>query len=149
MPGMLDHVSVSAYGDAMPLQHLATTNVRDTSTLVVNVYDKQLVDSVEKAIRDCSLGLNPAKEGEEIVVHVPRPTREMLEEMCKVVKSHVEQKKNQLRELRRKAYQVAKAIDDKDEKLREERQVDAYFDKCSKRIQELGAMKETEVRGGQ
>ena len=42
MPGMLDHVSVSAYGDAMPLQHLATTNVRDTSTLVVNVYDKQV-----------------------------------------------------------------------------------------------------------
>ena len=55
----------------------------------------------------------------------------MLEEMCKVVKSHVEQKKNQLRELRRKAYQVAKAIDDKDEKLREERQVDAYFERTS------------------
>jgi len=144
-PGMLDHLEVLAYGDKMPLKHLATCNARDVSTLVVSVFDPQTIQAVEKAILQSPLGLNPSSEGEEILVKIPTPTEESRQEMCKIVRSHSEGRKVQLRKLRQKAMQELKQVDDKDERKTLEKQVDKFFDDAVAKVQDLCTAKERDV----
>src|ERR1700756_699565 len=62
-PGLLESVRVTAYGSEMPLNQVGTVGVPEPRMLTVQVWDKSMVSSVEKAIRDAGLGLNPATDG--------------------------------------------------------------------------------------
>ncbi|QDZ18153.1 ribosome recycling factor [Chloropicon primus] len=147
-PGMLDHLIVQAYDDKMPLKHLASSNVRDVSTLVVSVFDPQVTRNVEKAILDSPLGLNPVGEGQEIVVRVPAPTEESREQMRKIVRAQAEQAKVRLRKARQKAMQqVKKQMADKDERKAAEKDVEKFFDDALSTVQEMCSLKEKEVDG--
>ena len=68
---MLDPVSVDAYGSKMPLNQLSNISVPESRLLSVSVWDASVVGSVEKAIRESDLGLNPQVEGTVIRVPVP------------------------------------------------------------------------------
>ncbi|KAF0135828.1 MAG: ribosome recycling factor, partial [Rhodospirillaceae bacterium] len=70
-PNLLDPVMVEAYGTSMPLVQLATISVPESRLLVVQVWDKNMVKAVEKAVRDAGLGLNPAAEGQNVRVPIP------------------------------------------------------------------------------
>ena len=63
--GLLDQVFVEAYGSRMPINQLGSVSVPEPRSITVSVYDKGLVVSVEKAIRNSGLGLNPVVEGHE------------------------------------------------------------------------------------
>ena len=144
-PGMLDHIVVPAYEDKMPLKHLATTNVRDVSTLVVTVFDPQVLQAVEKAILQSPLGLNPVCEGEEIIVRIPTPTAESRQQMCKIVRSQTENRKVQLRKSRQRAMQQAKKVSDKDERRNVEKKVDKFFEDALGKAQDLCSLKEEDI----
>ena len=51
---------VEAYGQSMPLNQVGTVSVPEPRMLTVQVWDRGLVEAVEKAIRDAGLGLNPS-----------------------------------------------------------------------------------------
>jgi ribosome recycling factor len=145
-PGMLDHILVSAYeGEQMPLKHLATSHVRDVSTLVVSLYDPQTLQAVEKAILQSPLELNPFVEGEEIIVRVPTPTEESKQQLCKIARSQAENTKVRLRKLRQRAMQQAKQVSDKDERKTIEKQLDKFFEEALNQTQDLCANKEQEI----
>ena len=69
--GLLEPVTVDAYGSRMPLNQVATVTVPESRMLLVQVWDRGLSGAVEKAIRNSGLGLNPAAEG--TVIRVPLP----------------------------------------------------------------------------
>jgi ribosome recycling factor len=78
-------VKVDAYGAIATLQKVAQVSVRDPRSLLVNVFDGALTSSVEKAIRNAGLNLNPSQESSgKITVPIPRPTKETRELMGKV-----------------------------------------------------------------
>ncbi|MBV9995751.1 MAG: ribosome recycling factor, partial [Caulobacteraceae bacterium] len=74
--GLLDQVTVDAYGSHMPINQVGAVSVPDARMLTVSVWDKGLVVSVEKAIRNAGLGLNPVVEGQNLRIPIPPLTEE-------------------------------------------------------------------------
>lgn len=101
--GLLESVHVEAYGSPMPLNQVGTVNVPEPRLLTVQVWDKSLVKSVEKAIRDSGLGLNPVVEGQLLRVPIPPLTEERRQEMTKVAAKYAEEARVAVRNVRRHA----------------------------------------------
>jgi ribosome recycling factor len=101
--GLLDHVQVDYYGSMVPVNQVANITLVDSRTLGVQPWEKNMVQKVEKAIRDCDLGLNPATQGELIRVPMPALTEERRKELIKVVRHEGENAKVAVRNLRRDA----------------------------------------------
>src|SRR5438045_4247499 len=73
---LLDQIHVDAYGSSMPLSQVAAISVPEPRALMVNVWDRGVVVSVEKAIRASGLGLNPVVEGQNLRIPIPPLTEE-------------------------------------------------------------------------
>ena len=101
--GLLDHVQVDYYGSMMPVNQVANITLVDARTIGVQPWEKSMVGKVEKAIRDCDLGLNPATQGDLIRVPMPALTEERRRDLIKVVKTEGEAAKVAIRNLRRDA----------------------------------------------
>ena len=100
---LLDHISVDYYGNKSPLSQVANVGVEDPRTLSVTVWDKSMVESVEKAIMESNLGLTPNSAGTLIRIPIPPMTEERRKELIKVLKSEAESAKVAVRNLRRDA----------------------------------------------
>ena len=100
---LLDHISVDYYGNKSPLSQVANVGVEDPRTLSVTVWDKSMVESVEKAIMESNLGLTPNSAGTLIRIPIPPMTVERRKDLIKVLKSEAEGAKVAVRNLRRDA----------------------------------------------
>lgn len=107
---LLDHVMVPYYGNDTPLSQVASVSVSDPRTLLVAPWEKTLVSAIEKAIRTCDLGLNPATSGDQIRVPVPPLTEERRRDMTKVVKAEAENARVAVRNIRRDANAQVKEL---------------------------------------
>jgi ribosome recycling factor len=102
-PSLLDHITVSYYGQDTPLKQVATVNVEDARTLVIQPWEQAMVKPVEKAIMESDLGLNPNTAGNNIRVPLPPLTEERRREMVRIVRQEGEQAKVAVRNIRRDA----------------------------------------------
>ena len=148
--GLLDHVMVDYYGSMVPINQVANITLIDARTIGVQPWEKNMVSKVEKAVRDCDLGLNPANQGELIRVPMPPLTEERRRDLTKVVRHEGEIAKVALRNLRRDANQSLKdAVKDKtiseDEERRAQDQVQKLTDRYVAEIDKLLAEKEQEL----
>jgi ribosome recycling factor len=98
---LLEPVSVEAYGSRTPLSQLATITVPEPRMLSVQVWDRQLANAVEKAIRDSGLGLNPMGEGQVIRVPLPELNEERRRDLTKVAHNYAEAARVAIRHIRR------------------------------------------------
>jgi ribosome recycling factor len=101
--GLLDHIMVDYYGTPTPVPQLANVNLVDSRTIGVSPWDKKMTGAIEKAIRDCDLGLNPATQGDMVRVPMPALTEERRKELIKVVKHEGENARIAVRNVRRDA----------------------------------------------
>jgi len=101
--GILDHVMVDYYGNPTPLPQVANVTLLDGRTIGVAPWEKKMINVVEKAIRDCDLGLNPATQGDIVRVPMPALTEERRRDLIKIVKSEGENAKVAVRNVRRDA----------------------------------------------
>ena len=108
--GLLDHVQVEYYGSLVPVNTVANVTLIDARTLGVQPWEKGMAAKVEKAIRDCDLGLNPASQGELIRVPMPPLTEARRRDLIKVVKGEAEGAKVAVRNLRRDANATLKEM---------------------------------------
>ncbi|WP_291995562.1 ribosome recycling factor [Candidatus Accumulibacter sp. ACC003] len=108
--GLLDHVQVEYYGSQVPINTVANVTVIDARALGVQTWEKGMAAKVEKAIRDCDLGLNPSSQGDLIRVPMPALTEDRRRELIKVVKGEAEGSKVALRNLRRDAIATLKEM---------------------------------------
>ena len=106
--GLLDHIHVDYYGTPTPLNQVAKVTLMDARTIGVAPFEKKMIQTVEKAIRDSDLGLNPATSGDTIRVPMPALTEERRRELTKVVKHEAENARVAVRNLRRDAIQHLK-----------------------------------------
>lgn len=104
-PGLIEKLMVDYHGVDVPLQQLANTSVPEARMLVVSPYDKSSMASVEKAIRNSDLGLNPSNDGQVIRLNFPPLTAERRKELVKLVKGMAEDGKITVRNVRRAARQ--------------------------------------------
>ncbi len=100
-PSLLEPISIEAYGTQMPLNQLATINAPDPRMLTVQVWDGSMLKSVEAAIRDGGLGLNPMSDGQLIRVPIPELDEERRQELSRIAGKYGEQAKIAVRNVRR------------------------------------------------
>ena len=106
--GLLDHVTVDYYGTPTPINQVAKIILVDARTIGVTPFEKKLIPTIEKGIRESDLGLNPAASGETVRVPMPPLTEERRKELIKVVKHEAENARIAVRNLRRDAIQQLK-----------------------------------------
>jgi len=98
---MMDPIMVDAYGSQMPLNQLATISVPESRMISIHVWDKSVVGSVEKAIRESNLGLNPVIEGDTLRLPIPELNEERRQELVKVAHKYAEQSRIAARHVRK------------------------------------------------
>lgn len=98
---MLDPIMVDAYGANTPINQVGTVNVPEPRMVTINVWDKQLIGKVEKAIRESGLGINPQTDGPIIRLPIPELNEERRRELTKVAAQYAEQARIAIRNVRR------------------------------------------------
>ena len=147
---MLDNIRVDYYGNKSPLNQVANISVSDARTLTVTPWDKGLTPTIEKAIRDSDLGLNPVAASQVIRVPLPALTEERRKELGKHVRAEGENAKVAIRNARRDSNHALKELLKKkliseDEDKRAEGEVQKATDRYIAEVDKLAAAKEQEI----
>ena len=147
---LLDAIRIDYYGNQSPLNQVANVSVSDARTLTVTPWDKSMVSAVEKAIRDCDLGLNPVTSGTVVRVPLPPLTEERRKELGKHARSEGENTKVAIRNIRRDSNQhikelLKKKVITEDDGKRGETEVQKATDKHIAEVDKLVAAKEAEL----
>jgi len=98
---MLEPIQVDAYGQMTPINQLGTVNVPESRMVTINVWDKAMVNKVEKAIRESGLGINPQLNGTIIMLPIPELNEQRRKELTKVAAQYAESARVSVRNLRR------------------------------------------------
>jgi ribosome recycling factor len=149
-PNLLDHVMVDAYGSSMPLNQCGTVGVPEARLITVQVWDRGLVKSVDKGIREAGLGLNPQIDGQLIRIPLPSLTEERRKELTKIAHKYAEQARVAVRNVRRDGMELLKKSE-KDHKITEDEhrkqsaEVQKLTDEHVKKVDDTLAAKEKEI----
>jgi len=147
---LLDRIQIDYYGQQTPLKQLATITAPEARMLTVQPFDPGSIRSIEKAIQESDLGLNPSNDGKLIRLPIPQLTEERRKELVKVVRQMAEEGKVAVRNVRRdvmhdlKELVVNGEVGD-DEERRAEDRVQKLTDEHVKKIDELLKHKESEI----
>ena len=149
-PTLLDGIKVKAYGTDTPLNQVASISVSEGRSLVISLFDKNMIKEVEKSIYASDLGLTPTTVGTTIRLNLPPLTEERRKELAKTVGKEGEDSKVAIRNIRRDANQeVAKLLKDKtiteDDDRRAQEEIQKLTDKAIKDIDDVVKLKEQEL----
>jgi len=149
--GLLEAVTVEAYGSDMPMNQVGNIGVPEPRLLTVQVWDKGLVSSVEKAIMDSGLGLNPSSDGQLVRVPIPALTEERRVELAKVAHKYAEDTRIAVRNVRRHAMDSLKQAEKDSEISKDEHhdyagEIQELTDTFVGKIDELLANKEKDIK---
>lgn len=149
-PSLLDGIKVEYYGSATPLSQVANINVEDARTLILTVWDKSMIQDVERAIMKSDLGLNPATAGEVMRIPMPMLTEETRKGFTRQARAEAESARVSVRNARRDAMGMLKELaKDKeiseDDEHRGQDEVQKLTDAFVARIEKYLAAKETDL----
>ncbi|HEX2040200.1 MAG TPA: ribosome recycling factor [Acidimicrobiales bacterium] len=149
-PALVEKLRVDYYGTEVPLQQLAGFNVPEARLLVITPYDKGSIKSIEKAIQNSDLGINPGNDGQVIRLAFPPLTEERRKELVKVVKHKAEEARVAIRNVRRAARHDLEALEkdgdiSSDELERAEKEMEKITHEYVAEIDRMLAHKEQEL----
>ena len=147
---LLDPIMVDAYGQSMPLSQVASINVPEPRMISVQVWDKAMVSSVERAIRESNIGLNPVVDGTNLRLPMPELNEERRRELVKIGHQYAEAAKVAVRHVRRDGMEILKKLEkDKDigqdDARAESDRVQKLTDETIAEIDTILGQKETEI----
>ena len=146
---MLEPIVVEAYGSQTPINQLGTVNVPEPRMVTINVWDKSMVQAVEKAIMNSGLGINPQTNGTIVMLPIPELNEERRRELTRVAAQYAEHARVSMRNIRRDGMdQVKKAkadgISEDDQKFWED-EVQTLTDKHIKALDAALESKQAEI----
>jgi ribosome recycling factor len=149
-PSILDGLRVEYYGSETPLSQVANVNVEDARTLSLTVWDKSMIQDVERAIMKSDLGLNPATAGEVIRIPMPALTEETRKGFIRQARKEAESARVSVRNARRDAISMLKElVKDKeiseDDERRGQDTVQKLTDSFVARVEKMLADKEADL----
>ncbi len=113
---LLDPVKVEAYGNVVPINQVGTISTPEPRMITVQVWDKGLARTVDKAIRDAGLGLNPQMDGQLLRIPLPELNQERRKELTKLAAKYAEAARVAVRNVRRDGMDLLKKLE-KDHKI--------------------------------
>lgn len=149
-PVLVEDISVSAYDAMMEIKGLASIQVQDAKTLIIDPWDKSLLRNIEKGIRDAGVGLSPVVDGTVIRIVMPSMTEENRKTMVKKMKEYLEDTRIALRQVREEARDVAGTMEkekqiSEDEKFKLLDEIDKMTKEFNEQIDVIGEKKEEEI----
>ena len=149
-PTLIEHIKVDYFGVLTPLNQIASITVPDARLLVIQPWDKNSISNIQKAIMTSDLGLNPLSDGKVIRINVPPLSEERRNDLIKVVRRRVEERKVVVRNLRRDAMNELKELEkskeiSQDENKRALDQLQKLTDNSIIRVEQIGQDKEAEL----
>ena len=107
-PSMLDGIFVDAYSAKTPLNQLGNISVLDASTITIQIWDVSLIKSIENAITESNLGINPQVDGQIIRLPIPKLSEERRKEIIKIASEIAENSRITIRNIRRDIIETSK-----------------------------------------
>jgi ribosome recycling factor len=150
-PALLSRITVDYYGATVPLQQLASITVPEPRTLLVQPFDKNSIQSIEKALQSSDLGITPSNDGQVIRLSIPQLTEERRRELVKVVHGRAEDGRVAVRNVRRhhkdelEKLEKDRAISEDDLK-RAEKELQRLTDQFVAEVDEILVHKEQELK---
>ena len=149
-PAILENVKVEAYGTINSLKNVASIVVEDPKTLIVEPWDKGLIDAISKAIEASGVGARPVAAKNVIRISLPPLTEERRKSLTRILKDKMEEARISLRQIRD---EVWKDIQDKeknktiseDDKFRFKEEMENKIKEVSNRLDEIAKKKEKEI----
>lgn len=147
---LLDAVIVDLYGSKMPINQVGSISVPESRMLSVQVWDASAVKSVEKAIRDSGLGLNPMPDGNNIRIPIPDLNEERRQELTKVAGKYAESTRIAARNVRKDGMDAIKKMEkdgdiSEDDLKRLSDEVQKLTDETVKTVDTLLSDKENDI----
>jgi|GEM_PF-23718 len=149
-PALVEDIKVSAYGSTMEIRGLASLNVPDSKTVVIDPWDKSLIQNIEKGIRDAGVGLSPVVDGHVIRIMVPQMTEENRKQIVKIMKEKLEEARIRTRGIREEIREeIMKKEKEKefseDEKFKLFDELEKLTKDYNEQVTQMGENKEEEI----
>lgn len=149
-PALVEDITVDSYGAKQPMKAVASISVQDAKTIVVDPWDKNLIQAVETAINNSQLGINPVNDGKVIRLPLPDLTQERRQELIKVLHQKIESARVAIRKIREdirdeidKQFKSNEIGEDDKYKLQEE--LDTLVKSYNEKVKAVGEDKEKEI----
>ena len=149
-PQLVEDIEVTAYGQKMQIKQLANITVADPTLLVIQPWDKTVLQDIRKAIEVAEIGINPMVDGDSIKLPIPSLTEERRQEYVKIMKQKVEEARISVRQVRKdimtglETMKKDKEITEDDFEM-EEKQIQKLVDKWNETIEKIASDKESEL----
>lgn len=147
---LVENIKVEYYGIPTPLKEIANISIPEADLIVIQPWDKNCVNDVEKAIWKEDIGLTPNNDGNVIRLSIPPMTEERRKEMAKIVKKETESSKVAIRNVRREINDKIKKME-KDSEISEDqskelfKEIQELTDNYTKKIDDIYKLKESEI----
>lgn len=147
---LIEDIQVEYYGIKTPLRAIASISSPDAHSLLIQPWDKNAIQPIEKAIQNSSLGMNPITNQDSIRLSIPSLTEERRKELLKILGKHIEEARIQIRRVREETLKEVEAQEkskeiSEDEKFRHKNEAQKTVDEANKKIQEIAGIKEKEI----
>ncbi|MBI2062937.1 MAG: ribosome recycling factor [Candidatus Yanofskybacteria bacterium] len=149
-PALVEDIIVDAYGQRMHVKELATITTPEPRSLVIQPWDKGVVEAISGAIRKSEIGLNPVVDGQIIRLNIPSLTEERRKEFIKSLKHKTEEARVKIRRIREEIWNKVQAMErgheiGEDDKFKAKDDLQKIIDDYNKKIEELENKKEQEL----
>ena len=147
---LFEKIKVDCYGQAMPLNQVASISVPEARLVVIQPWDRNLLLDVEKAIQKSELSVNPNNDGKLIRINIPPLTEERRKELTKVAKAKAENSRVAIRNIRRDANEDLKKLEKdsditEDDLKRGREEIQKLTDRYIENINKMLEAKEKEI----
>ena len=149
-PVLVEDLVVEAYGQRMTLKELASIAAPEPRTIVIQPWDKGVLEAISSAIQKSSIGLAPIADGELIRLNIPQLTEERRKEFIKVLKHKSEDAKVKIRHLREDIWAKIQKMEkngeiSEDQKFTQKDELQKVVDEYNNKIEELEKKKEADL----
>lgn len=149
-PALVEDVAVEAYGQKMTVKELATITAPEPRSLLIQPWDKGVVQAIEGAIRKSEIGLSPVVDGLTIRLNIPPLTEERRKEFVKLLKHKTEDTRVKARRIREEIWHKVQIMEreheiSEDEKFKAKDDLQKLVDDYNRKVEELEKKKEQEL----
>ncbi len=149
-PSLLDGIRVDYYGSQTPINQVANVSAPEPRLLVIQPWEKGMIQPIERAIQASNLGLNPQNDGQLIRIPLPVLTEERRLQLVKIARDTTEKARVSIRNARRDANDaIKKKVKSdslpEDSRFASEEEIQNYTDEYTKQVEELLKQKEQEI----
>lgn len=144
-PALVEHVEVEAYGQRQQLRAVAGVSISDSRTILIQPWDRSIMQNVEKALQAANLGINPVNDGVAIRINLPAMNQERREQLSKLVHQLAEEARIAVRKHRQDTHDRIKQEKDEDVKETLTEQLQKEVNDANAKVADAAKKKEEEI----